>query len=82
MTLWLEYLSVLYGGCMRKKLLVGLVILVFLVDAPALLAQSGLGNITGRVIDPTGAVIPSAKVVAINKDTRVQAQTVTNGAGI
>jgi len=59
-----------------------LVVVVALLCAPALVAQSGTGNITGRVSDPTGAVIPGAKVVATNVDNGAIKVAVTNSAGV
>ena len=44
-------------------------------------AQTVTGSITGEVTDPSGAVIPSAQVVAHNLDTGVDSTTTTNSAG-
>lgn len=44
-------------------------------------AQTGLGSITGEVTDPSGAVIPGAKVAAVNIDTGVRKEVVTTGSG-
>ena len=50
--------------------------------SPALvLAQSDRGSITGTVSDPTGALIPAAKVVATRADTGAVYQTVTTNTG-
>jgi len=38
-------------------------------------------SVSGRVIDPQGAVVPGALVVALNKDTNIQSETVTGGDG-
>jgi hypothetical protein len=43
-------------------------------------AQASAG-ITGTVTDPTGAVIPNAKVTIINEQTSVAADTTTSSAG-
>jgi len=53
---------------------------VFLVYSPCLRAQA-VGAITGTVTDPTGAVIPGAKVTATRVETGVSQFTVTSGAG-
>jgi len=45
------------------------------------LAQTDRGVITGTVTDTSGAAIPSVAVVAIQKSTGVQFQTVTSGYG-
>src|ERR1039457_2651306 len=42
-----------------------------LFAATACLAQESRGSITGKVIDPQGAVIPGAKVIVINVETNV-----------
>ncbi len=52
------------------------------IGIPATLAQTVTGSITGEVTDPTGAVVPNAKVTAENVDTGVKSQVTTNSAGI
>jgi hypothetical protein len=47
----------------------------------ALFAQSDNGSIVGFVKDPSGAVIPKAKVVLKNEATGVQKQATTNDSG-
>jgi hypothetical protein len=44
-------------------------------------AQTGLGNITGRVTDPTGAVVPGVLVTAIDTTTGIQTKSTSNSAG-
>jgi hypothetical protein len=39
-------------------------------------------DITGTVTDPSGAVIPGAKVAAINEGTNIPVNTVTNSSGL
>jgi hypothetical protein len=46
------------------------------------LAQTPQGRLTGRVLDPDGAAIPAAEVVAINEETGVATKARTNEAGI
>jgi hypothetical protein len=41
-----------------------------------------LGEITGEVRDPSGAVAPGASITATNTDTNVSRTTVTNTAGV
>jgi len=48
----------------------------------ALEAQTITGSVNGTVTDPTGAVIPNAKVAATNTDTGVVTATTTNNDGI
>jgi hypothetical protein len=51
-----------------------------LAYSPCLHAQA-VGSITGVVTDPSGAVIPGAKVTATRVETGVSQFTVTSGAG-
>ena len=44
-------------------------------------AQVSYGNITGRVTDPTGAIVPKAAVEAVNVNTNVAATTMSNAEG-
>jgi hypothetical protein len=53
----------------------------FSLASCSLYAQSDNGNIVGYVKDPTGAVIPKAKVVLKNEATGVVKQTTTNDSG-
>ncbi|MGD0890732.1 MAG: TonB-dependent receptor [Terracidiphilus sp.] len=62
-----------------KVLFVG--VLIFCVGAPAF-AQAGRGGINGLVTDPSGAVVPRAKVTAKDHATRISVSTVTTGAGL
>src|SRR5277367_5802599 len=56
--------------------------LVVSVGIPVTLAQTVTGSITGEVTDPTGAVVPNAKITAENVDTGVKTQAKTNAAGV
>ena len=47
-----------------------------------LFAQSDRGTITGRVLDPSSAVVPNAKIEAVNQATRVKYQAATSDAGV
>jgi hypothetical protein len=47
-----------------------------------LLAQTTSGSITGTVLDPNGALVPGAKVIANHTGTGVVAETATTDAGI
>ena len=55
--------------------------LLFLIVPALVMAQSDRGTITGTVSDPTGALIPAAKVVATRADTGAVYQTVTTSTG-
>ncbi|MBV8820745.1 MAG: TonB-dependent receptor, partial [Acidobacteriaceae bacterium] len=52
-----------------------------LLGAIAALAQSDYGSISGFAKDPSGAVVPNAKVVAIDEGTREEHPTTTNDSG-
>jgi len=55
------------------------VLLLFTV--PSLFAQLDRASLTGTVTDPTGAAVPSVKVVIIQSGTRARFETSTNDAG-
>ncbi len=59
-----------------------LLALSLVAPATSLTAQSVTGTITGTVTDPTGAMIPSAKVTIKETATGVTHNAATNGAGI
>jgi hypothetical protein len=44
--------------------------------------QAGRGGISGLVSDPSGAVIPGARVTALNHATGIAQSTITTGAGL
>ncbi len=69
----------LRSKAMRRALVVLCAALVLVGMA---LAQTSLGRISGRVLDPQGAVIPAVEVVATNERTGVSIQAVSNEAGI
>jgi hypothetical protein len=64
-------------SCLSACLALGL-LLLFL--PPGLCAQ-GLSGINGTVTDPSGAVVPGAKVTATNDATSVSTHTVTGSVG-
>jgi len=45
-------------------------------------AQAGRGGINGTVTDPSGAVVPGARVTALNHATGISQSTVTTRAGL
>jgi Carboxypeptidase regulatory-like domain len=55
---------------------------VFLTLALYASAQVQNGEITGTVADPSGAVVPGAKIVLQNLGTRYEIQAGTNAEGI
>jgi len=67
---------------MRRSLSgVILVILVLILFAPVLTAQSLFANLSGTVTDSTGAVVPEARITIQNAETRVSRQLTANAAG-
>ncbi|MEK7755066.1 MAG: carboxypeptidase regulatory-like domain-containing protein [Acidobacteriota bacterium] len=54
----------------------------FLLGAPWLLGQTVASTLTGRLTDPTGAVVPGAKVRVVNEQTGVGIPTESNEAGL
>jgi hypothetical protein len=59
----------------------GWFLLALLLSLPISIWAQATGAITGAVTDPSGAVIPGAKVTATRGDTGVSQSTVTTGAG-
>ena len=54
--------------------------LVYLAAAAALLGQS-FSSVGGTVRDPSGAVIPSARIALVNTDTGAERNGVTDAQG-
>src|SRR5271165_4532544 len=52
-----------------------------LVQGPCAFGQVDQGSITGVVSDPSGAVVPNAKVTLLNTDIGLTLETTTNGGG-
>jgi hypothetical protein len=72
------------GQCPRNLRRLGhwlvLVALLF-CGVSAAMAQLTTADIVGTVTDPTGAVIPNAKVTVVNLDTHEQRSAVSNSSG-
>ncbi len=66
---------------MVKKGLLCVWALIFCVGTAAF-AQAGRGGISGLVSDPTGAVIPGARITLLSHATGVTLHTVSTGAGL
>src|SRR5271154_1266466 len=64
---------------MRERITLGLVLLF--VFAISLSAQTFRGTILGTVTDPSGAVVPGAKVSARNMGTGLERSTETSADG-
>ena len=59
-----------------------LTILFLLAAGPSGFSQTSKGTVAGTVTDPSGAAVPRAVVVLMQKDTNVERETTTNDAGI
>jgi hypothetical protein len=55
---------------------------IFLLFAGIAVAQSPNATVTGRVLDPNGAIVVGAKIEITNSETGVQSASETNGEGI
>ena len=65
----------------RYKVLLCAVVLCILLCLPSRVDAQATGSIVGTVADPSGAVIPNAKVTATRVGTGVSQSTVTSTAG-
>src|SRR5205814_3729526 len=70
------------GGAMSNLVLRGSCVLALIIFALPASSQIQNGEITGTVIDPSGAVVPAAKIVLQNLGTRYEIQARTNSEGI
>jgi hypothetical protein len=69
------------GLCTRRALCaLGLAIVAVLLALPAA-AQQYLGNISGTVVDATGAKVPNATITVKNADTHFVTKGTSNGSG-
>src|ERR1700682_6074431 len=66
---------------MRCKKVAALAVMLGLSLVGALQAQSTNATLTGRVTDPSKAVIPDTKVTLINTATNLNYEGMTNGTG-
>src|SRR5665213_1533289 len=53
-----------------------------LMSAVSMLAQNNAGIISGRVTDPSGAVVPNAQITVTETDKNIDALSVTNSDGL
>jgi len=58
-----------------------ILMIVLMFAASSVLAQEFRGTLTGRVTDPSGAVVPGADVIVTNTDTGVQVKVKSNATG-
>jgi len=54
----------------------------FLLAAPYLFGQTGLGSVTGEVVDPSGSNLPNANLRLVETSTQTTFTTTANGEGI
>ena len=66
---------------LRKAALFAFSLLVTTILVSTVTAQTNQGSIAGNVSDPSGAMVPNAKVVAREVDTGTTYQTVSSSAG-
>ena len=60
-----------------------LVLILAACVVPSILqAQDATGKITGTITDPSGGVVPGAKVTATNVETKIEKTAVTNASGL
>jgi hypothetical protein len=59
-----------------------LLLSIGLASAFGMLAQDFRASISGRVTDPSGAVLPATRATVINTSTGVASPTTTNGDGV
>ncbi len=64
----------------KLKILTAVSFAVFMLALP-LMAQTDRATIGGTVTDPSGAVVPGVEVTAIDVETGIQSQTVSNDVG-
>jgi len=65
----------------RCSLWLFIAIALFVAVLPAYLSAQGLSGISGTVADPSGAVVPGAKVTVTNTATNISTTAVTTSAG-
>jgi hypothetical protein len=68
------------GATLGQKILLTWVLI--LIAGAAAFAQAGRGGINGLVTDPSGALVPGAKVIAKSHATGITTTTVTTAAGL
>ena len=66
---------------MRNRLGIGLIALMFLM-AMTVFAQTNTGIISGRVTDPSGAVVAGAAITITETETNVESVSQTNSDGL
>lgn len=72
-----------YGGAGRRLVILALLLVAALVFSSVAAAQTtvGTGSIVGIVTDPSGAVLPGARVIITNVDTGAAVDLTSNSSG-
>ena len=65
-----------------RKLIMAVCTTLTCCFAVAIAQQSATATLSGRVVDPNGAVIVGAQITAKNKTTDIQRETKTNDQGL
>lgn len=66
----------------KSRMFSFLAVILLVVCCAVTKAQTITGSVNGTVTDPSGAVVPNAKVTATNTETGVATDTTTNNDGI
>ncbi|MGH9450380.1 MAG: carboxypeptidase-like regulatory domain-containing protein, partial [Terriglobia bacterium] len=66
---------------MKARYLIFAGFIIAALCAPCLVRGQAVGEITGRVTDPSGAVVPNARITATRAATGVSQLTVSSSAG-
>src|SRR5262245_44344421 len=69
------------GGVMKARLLILTGFLAVFLGAPCRMEAQAIGEILGTVRDPSGAVVPRAKITAVQTDTGLTRSTVSGAEG-
>lgn len=69
------------GATVLASVLIALLTVVQLVQPPAYSQIAASGSLSGTVFDPSGAIVPNARVVLKNEATNGTRETVSNSTG-
>jgi hypothetical protein len=67
---------------MMKKLAITLILAFSTVFSPVAWTQGSDAVVSGNVLDPTGAIVPSASITALNLNTGVTTVVTSNASGV
>src|SRR5437762_3143362 len=70
------------GGVPMRMIWSGVLLIFFVLRPLSLYAQLDVGSITGTLRDASGAIIPGAKVTAIQEGTGLTEEVQTNASGV